>query len=145
MDRFITQYYRELLRNGFKHCGSIENPSIFLDTHGEKIRICGSHISNYLNIYIQIQCHRIYDMKYLCVCDPTANVVVELLCDIAKGKTLMEVRLVTEDVFSQALGSHDEEFLNKAKGIIEFLGRGIMRFQAHHQKQDVDQSAAIEN
>ena len=88
MDPLVTQFYRKLVRHGFEYAGSLDNPSIFLDSVGEKIRICGGSISNYLHIYIQISDYKVTDIKYLCLCDPTANVVVELLCGFLKGMTL---------------------------------------------------------
>ena len=84
----VVKYYRRLCKNGFEHAGSLENPSIFLDTVGEKIRIC-SHVSHaYMHIYINVRDGIIDDIKYLCTCDPTANVVVEILCSLLKVKQL---------------------------------------------------------
>ena len=88
MDELVVKYYRRLCRTGFEHTGELENPAIFLDTVGEKIRIC-SHVSHaYMHIYINIRDGIIDDVKYLCTCDPTANVVVEILCNLIKGKTI---------------------------------------------------------
>jgi NifU-like protein involved in Fe-S cluster formation len=130
MDELVIKYYRRLLRNGFEHAGSLENPSIFLDSVGEKIYIC-SHIGrDYMHIYINISGDTIDDIKYKCMCDPTANVVVEILCTLVKGKTLAEAAAITEDSFVQVLGSEGKEFLKKSKGIIELLNRGLTRYQA---------------
>ncbi len=130
MDELVIKYYRRLLRNGFEHAGSLENPSIFLDSVGEKIYIC-SHIGrDYLHIYINISGDTIDDIKYKCMCDPTANVVVEILCTLVKGKTLAEAAALTEDSFVQVLGSEGEEFLKKVRGAIELLNRGLTRYQA---------------
>ena len=70
------------------------------------------------------------DIKYLCTCDPTANVVVELLCSLVKGKTIKEAEALSEDSFSQALGGGDEEFRKKVRGIIELLRRGLTRYKS---------------
>ena len=130
MDELVVKYYRRLCKNGFEYTGSMENPSIFLDTIGEKIRIC-SHVSHaYIHIYINIRDNTIDDIKYLCTCDPTANVVVEILCSLIKRKTIKEAEALTEESFSRALGSSGEEFLKKARGIIELLHRGIARYKA---------------
>ena len=130
MDELVVKYYRRLCREGFKYTGEIENPSIFLDTVGEKIRIC-SHVSHaYMHIYIRIRNGIIDDIKYLCTCDPTANVVVEILCNLVKGKTIQQAEALAEKDFSRAIGSTDEEFLKKVRGIIELLNRGIGRFKA---------------
>jgi NifU-like protein involved in Fe-S cluster formation len=130
MDELVVKYYRRLCRNGFEHAGELENPSIFLDTVGEKIRIC-SHVSHaYMHIYINVNKGIIDDIKYLCTCDPTANVVVEILCSLIKGKTIKEAEAVTEESFFQALGGGGEEYRKKARGIIELLHRGLERYKA---------------
>ncbi len=130
MDELVVKYYRKLCREGFHHTGEIKNPSIFLDTVGEKIRIC-SHVSHaYMHIYINIRDGVIEDIKYLCTCDPTANVVVEILCSLVIGKTVQEVEALTEESFSRALGSTGDEFLKRVRGMIELLHRGFTRYQA---------------
>ena len=130
MDENAIKYYRKLCREGFKHTGEIKDPDIFLDTVGEKIRIC-SHVSHaYMHIYIKIREGKVEDIKYLCTCDPTANVVVEILCSILKGKTMKDAEVLTEKDFTQALGSDgDDEFLKKTRGMIELLHRGLKRYQ----------------
>ncbi|MGD0794800.1 MAG: iron-sulfur cluster assembly scaffold protein [Dehalococcoidales bacterium] len=129
MDEQVVKYYRRLCQTGFAHTGSLENPSIFLDTVGEKIRIC-SHVSHaYMHIYINVRHGTIDDIKYLCTCDPTANVVVEILCALVKGKTIQEAEALTVDSFSQVLGSKGEEFQSKVTGIIELLHRGLARYK----------------
>ncbi len=130
MDDALIKYYRKLCREGFQHTGEIINSSIFLDTVGEKIRIC-SHVSHaYMHIYINVLNDVIDDIKYLCTCDPVANVVVEILCSLVKGKTIEEAESLTEESFSRVLGSHEAEFLKRVRGIIELLHRGITRFKA---------------
>jgi NifU-like protein involved in Fe-S cluster formation len=130
MDELVIKYYRRLCKNGFEHTGSLENPSIFLDTVGEKIRIC-SHVSHaYMHIYVIITNNIIVECKYLCTCDPTANVAVEILCGLLKDKTIPEAEALTEDSFVQALGGGEEEFRKKVRGIIELLHRGIERYKA---------------
>jgi NifU-like protein involved in Fe-S cluster formation len=130
MDDKVIKYYRRLLKNGFKYAGSIENPSIYLDSIGEKIRICGSSTRNFMHIYINIVDGRIDEVKYLCTCDPTANVVVEILCSLLKGKTVQEAEAITEESFSSALGSRGEDYLKKARGILELLHRGLERYKS---------------
>ena len=130
MDEAVIKYYRRLLRNGFEHAGSLENPSIFLDSIGEKIYICGHVGRDYMHVYVNVSESTITDIKYLCSCDPTANVVVEILCTLVKNKTLEESGQLTEDSFVQILGSNGEEFLKKCRGIIELLRRGISRYQS---------------
>jgi NifU-like protein involved in Fe-S cluster formation len=129
MDELVIKYYRRLLRYGFEYAGSLENPSIYLDSVGEKIRICGSSTTNFMHIYINIAEGRIVEVKYLCTCDPTANVVVEILCSLLKGKSIKEAEALNEDSFSGALGSRGEDFLKKSRGILELLNRGLARYQ----------------
>jgi NifU-like protein involved in Fe-S cluster formation len=131
MDELVIKYYRKLLRTGFEHAGSLESPSIFLDSVGEKIHICGHVGRNYLHIYINIRDDIIDDIKYKCLCDPTANVVIEILCTLVKGKTLAKVAAITEDDFFRVLGSEGTEFLEKVRGIIELVNRGITRYQSN--------------
>jgi NifU-like protein involved in Fe-S cluster formation len=130
MDELVIKYYRRLLKNGFEHAGSLENPSVYLDSVGERIRICGGSVQNFMHIYINIADGRISEVKYLCTCDPTANVVVEILCSLLKGKTIAEAEAITKDSFSCALSSRGTDFLKKSGGIIELLHRGLARYNA---------------
>jgi NifU-like protein involved in Fe-S cluster formation len=130
MDELVVKYYRRLCRQGFEHAGELKDPSIFLDTVGENIRIC-SHVAHaFMHIYINVRDGIIEDIKYLCTCDPTANVVVEILCSLVQGKTLDEAEALTEESFTHALGSTGEEFLKKSRGIIELLHRGLARYRS---------------
>jgi NifU-like protein involved in Fe-S cluster formation len=133
MNEVVIKYYRKMCREGFKHTGELENPSIFLDTIGEKFRIC-AHISHaYINLYIGVRDDIITDIKYLCTCDPAANVAVEVLCGLVEGKTLTEVEAMTEANFIQALGTDGEEYLKKARGLLELLRRGISRYRSSNK------------
>ena len=114
MDEAVIKYYRKLLRTRFEYAGSFENPSIFLDTVGEKVRIC-NHTSDFMHLYINVVNNIIDDIKYMCVCDPTANVAIEILCTLVKGKTLDEAAAITEQAFFQFLGSDSEELQKKAR------------------------------
>jgi NifU-like protein involved in Fe-S cluster formation len=129
MDQIVVNAYRRLCREGFKHTGEIKNPSIFMDTVGEKIRICSSISHAYMHIYINVRNNIIDEIKYLCTCDPTANVVVEVLCSLLQGKTIQEAEALREKDFSDAFGSTGEEFLKRVRGIIELLNRGIARYK----------------
>ncbi len=129
MDELVIKYYRRLLREGFQYCGCLENPSIYLDSVGEKIRICGHTGHNYVHVYINLKDDIISEIKYLCSCDPTANVVVELFCSLVDKKTLVEAEALTEAEFLKALGSAGEEFLKKSAGIIELFKRGTARYR----------------
>lgn len=130
MDEKVIQYYRMITREGYKYAGSIENPSIFLDSVGEKIPICSQAINSYVHIYINIRNGILEDVKYLCTCRPTANVVAEIFCSLTKGRTVEEAEALTEDSFSCALGTSGEEFLTAVRGILELLHRGLERYKA---------------
>ena len=129
MDQAVIKYYRMLLRTGFENAGSIENPSIFLDPVAEgNRRICGRP-TDYMKIFINIRNGTIDNVKYLCICDPTANVAVEVLCSIIKGKTLKEASTIKEDVILEAIGSKAEEFRKKVTALLEILNKGLTRYQ----------------
>lgn len=129
MDEAVIKYYRKLLRTHFEHAGSFENPSIFLDTVGEKVSIC-SQTSDFIHLYINVVDNKIYDIQYMCVCDPTTNVAIEILCTLVKGKNLDEAASVTEQAFFQFLGSDGEELQKKANGLLKLLNIGITRYKA---------------
>ena len=130
MDEILIKFYRKMLREGFEHAGSLENPTVFLNTIGEKIRICGSSTNHFLKIYMDISDGRINDIKYLCTCDPTANVVIEILCSLVTGKTIAEAEALTEDDFVRVLGSRGEDFVKRAGDSIKLLKRGLDRYKA---------------
>jgi NifU-like protein involved in Fe-S cluster formation len=69
------------------------------------------------------------NIKYLCTCGPTVNVVMELLCTLAKGKSLAEAKNLTEEAFSQAVNSRDDEFLKKTRIAIVLMKEGIKGFE----------------
>jgi len=130
MDEAVIKSYRKLLKTGFEHFGSFENASIFLDSVGEKVLICGN-TNDFMQLYINVVNNRIENIRYVCVCDPTANVAVEILCTLVKGKTLDEAAGLTEQAFGQFLGSDGEELQKKAKGLLELLKRGIVKYQTN--------------
>jgi NifU-like protein involved in Fe-S cluster formation len=135
MNEIVLKYYRKLLRNGFDYAGKIENPSIYLDSIGENLPICGRLGRDYIHLYIRVEDDRIAEIKYLCTCDPTANVVFEVLCASIQGKTLKEAQALNPDAFTEVLGVADPDLLKKAKGSIELLNRGIKRYLAEGQPE----------
>jgi NifU-like protein involved in Fe-S cluster formation len=130
MDEKVVKYYRRLCKTGFEHAGELPNPAIFLDTVGEQIRICAQVTNTFIHVYIDVREGVIEDCRYLCTCDPTANVAVELLCALIKGKTITQAEALSAADFSRALGSEGEEFVKKATATIELLHRGIARYKA---------------
>jgi len=123
VDEAVIKHYRRLLRTGFENAGSFDNPSVFLEAVGDG-RVCG-HAGDYMHIFINVLNDRIDDMKYLCTCDPAANVAVEMLCTLAKGKRLDEARAITEDSLLQRVGSTSGELRNKTRALLELFNNGL--------------------
>jgi NifU-like protein involved in Fe-S cluster formation len=135
VDEAVVKYYRKLLRTGFEHAGSFDNPSIFLESVGEG-RVCG-RAGDYMHIFINITNDRIDGIRYLCTCDPTANVAVEILCALAKGKRLEEAQAITEDSLLQAFGTASEDLRKKAEGLLELLNKGLAQYQVKMSQNDL--------
>lgn len=129
MDPAVIKRYRELLQAGFRHTGTLENPSLFLDARMERIPLCGQAAGDYLNFYFQIEKGVIEDIRYMCMCEPTTNVVVEALCGILKGKTIAQAKALTAEDFYREIGGRDETVVEKVAGVLQLLERGIRRFE----------------
>jgi NifU-like protein involved in Fe-S cluster formation len=125
MDEAVLKYYRRLLKENFPNAGELDHPSVFVEAIGEEMINCGD--GNYMQLYLQVADRRITDIKYLCACEPVANVAVEVLCALVKGKTLDETAGLTEEPFYQFLGCRDEEFRKKVVDLLELLNEGIAR------------------
>ncbi len=128
MDEAVIRYYKGLLKTGFENSGSFDNPSIFLEDDQTKFVLCG-RTGDSLHIYINIRDDMIDNIKYLCTCGPTVNVVMEILCILVKGKSLNEAKNLTEEAFSQMVNSRDDEFLKKTRIAIVLLKEGIREFE----------------
>ena len=126
MDTAVLQYYKRLLKDGFPHAGEIEDPTLFLDTVSENVPICGN-LESYLHLYINIQKSVITEVKYLCTCDPPANVAVEIFCILLKGQTVEAGVSLTRDSFFQILGARSQELGERAEGLMKLLIRGVHR------------------
>jgi NifU-like protein involved in Fe-S cluster formation len=133
MEEAVTKYFRELLKRDFPHAGSFENASIFVEVIGERMINCGN-TGNYMQLYIHVVDHVISDIKYLCSCEPTANVAVEVLCTLVKGKTLEEAAGLTKQAFYHFLGSEGEELQKKVRGVLELLNEGITQYKCNYDK-----------
>jgi len=128
LDEAIVKNYRRLVRDGFKNAGSYENPSILLSTIASGIRICGG-AGGYIRIYLDISDGAIEGARYLCSCDPTSNVAVEIFCDLLSGKTLEEAAALTEGMFLQALDGPSNDLRKKARALIKILNDGIKQYR----------------
>jgi NifU-like protein involved in Fe-S cluster formation len=131
VDQAIIKYYRQLLKTDFENAGSIENAAIFLEAVGERMIHCGN-TGNYMQLFLNVVDGKIEDIKYRCSCEPTANVAVEILCTLVKGKTLEEAAAVPEQAFYQLLGCRDEELQIKVLGLLEMLHEGIAGYKKKH-------------
>jgi NifU-like protein involved in Fe-S cluster formation len=133
VDESVIKYYRAILRAGFEHAGTLKDPEIALDAAMESIRICDHVGIDSLKIQIRITGNAIEDIRYMCTCDPTTNVAVEMLCKLLKGKSIDVLERLTPDDFVQELGSQSEELAKKAKGLLELAGKGAERYRAVSQ------------
>ena len=128
MDEAVIKCYRHLLKEDFPNAGALDHPSIFVEAIGEKLINCGN-TGNYMQIYLQVADQRIADIKYLCACEPVANVAVEVLCTLLKGKMLDEAASLTEEPFYQFLGSEGEELRKKVRGLLDLLNEGLAGYR----------------
>ena len=128
MDEAIIKYYRGLLGTQFEHAGSLENPSIFIDTVGKNVSLCGNS-GDFMQIYIKVDNNVIEDIKYTCACNPTTNVAVEILCALVKGKPLYEASIMKEQEFYSYLGTESEEFVKSVRGLLELVRNGIHNYE----------------
>ena len=129
MDEVVAERYRQLSQAGFKHAGKLDDPTIFIDTKAEGVSICGQGSQDFMNIYVKITHGAISQISYLCVCDPAANVVVETLCELAKGLTVEQAKGLTKEQFFSAIGSDGGAVTRKVWGIIELMNRVIRRYE----------------
>ena len=132
MDEAVIKFYRKLLKTGFENAGSFDTPSISLESVGDG-RVCG-HAGDSMHIFINVINDRIDLIKYLCTCDPAVNVAIEVLCTLAKGRTLDEAQAITEDSVLQIVGTSSEDLQNKARGLLELLNRGLAQYQVREQQ-----------
>jgi hypothetical protein len=133
MDESVVKYYRAILRAGFEHTGSLKDPDIVLDAALESIRICDHVGIDSHKICMRIRDNIMTDMTYMCSCDPTTNVAVEVLCTLPAAKNIADLSVLTPDAFLRELGGQSEDLSKKAKGLLELVGKGIERYQAVSQ------------
>ena len=127
MNPTIIKYYRQLLKDDFPYSGPIENASISVEAVGEKMVHCGN-AGNYMRLHFNVVDEKIADIRYLCSCEPVANVVIEILCDLVKGKTLNEAAATREEMLYERIGCDgrdDGELQLKTRGLLELLKEGI--------------------
>ena len=130
MNQAIVKYYRQLLKDDFPYSGNIENASVFVEAVGEKMVHCGN-AGNYMQLHLNISDGKIADIRYLCSCEPVANVVIEILCDLVKGKTLGDAYATREELIYDRVGcdgGEDDELRLKTRGLLELLREGIGKY-----------------
>ncbi len=131
MDEAVIKYYRRLLREEFPNAGALAQATVFVEAVGGRLIHCGN-TGNYMQLYFKVDDDRITTIKYLCACEPVANVAVEILCNLVKGKTLDEAASLTEEPFYQFLGTRDEKLRVKVAGLIQLLNEGIAQYRNPH-------------
>jgi NifU-like protein involved in Fe-S cluster formation len=129
MDEAVSALYRKLMQEGFKNAGVIDKPTMFIDSKAEGVSICGQGKTDFMNIYITVNDRVITDVKYLCSCDPTANVVIEVLCNLAKGLSIDEAKSINKEQFYEIIGSSHGPIRQKVWGAVELLNRVIKRYE----------------
>jgi NifU-like protein involved in Fe-S cluster formation len=142
MNEVVTSRYRELMQAGFPNAGKIERPTVFVDPKAEGFSICGNGSRDYMNLYMSIDGETITEIKYLCSCDPTANVVVEVLCNLARGKTLDQAKSLTREAFFETIGTDSAIVARKVWSIVDLLNTVIKRYEAG--TTGVDVAAALD-
>ena len=130
MDDKAVQFYRKITREGYQYSGVIDDPSIFLDSSGEKIPLCSKSVDSYVNIYIKIKGKIIVEVRYRHVGRPMSNVVAEIFCAIVNKKSIEEAYNLTTHDFSEYLGTDDEEYLEASKNMLQLLYIGLDRFKS---------------
>jgi NifU-like protein involved in Fe-S cluster formation len=134
VDKAVIKYYRALLKTDFENSGAIENASVFVEAIGERMIHCGNS-GNYMQLFLNVADNRIEDMRYLCSCEPIANVAVEVLCTLARGKQLDEAAGISEESIYQIVGSSSEELRVKVHGLLELLRLGINGYRNSNQQK----------
>jgi NifU-like protein involved in Fe-S cluster formation len=124
MDEAIIKFYRRLLKEDFPNAGELKAPAIFVEAVGEKLINCGN-TGNFMQLYLLITDECITEFKYLCACEPIANVAVEVLCDLVRGMPIEEAAGIIPEQILAVLGTHDEALSRKVCGLLEMLNEGI--------------------
>ena len=109
---------------------------------GERLINCGN-TGNYMQLFLRVSDHRIADIRYLCSCEPAANVAVEGLSTLVKGKTLDEAATLTEESFFQRVGSREEPFAQKVQGILALFHEALTRCRNSGNEQGEDRKEGL--
>jgi len=127
MHEVLRDYYQKLKNDGFEHAGRIEGADISFELSGEVSPGC-FNTDDYVGLNICLSNDLITDIKHQCISDPINNVAIEIICDLAKGKTLQEALQITEDSILQFLGCEDDTMRAKAAAILVMLHKEINEY-----------------
>ena len=83
-----------------------------------------------MNLYMTIYDNVIMDVRYLCSCDPVANVAVEAMCGLAQGKTLGAAKVMGKEDLYRVIGSSSGVIPRKVWGVLELLNQVIKRYES---------------
>lgn len=134
MDDKVIQFYRKITREGYQYSGTLDNPSIFLDSAGEKIPLCSKAVDSYVNIYIKIKNDIIGAVKYRHVGRPMSNVVAEIFCTLLSGISIEEAADLTEKAFCDYLGTDNMEYREASNNMIKLLHIGLDRYKTERTR-----------
>lgn len=96
MDPAVILKYRRLLTTDFPNSGELEQPAVFVEAIGGKLINCGN-TGNYMQLFVQLNQDSIEDIKYRCSCEPSANVAVEILCELSRHQPLSVIKQLTRE------------------------------------------------
>jgi NifU-like protein involved in Fe-S cluster formation len=85
-----------------------------------------------MKIYLKIHAGIITDMRYLCLCDPTANVAIEILSGMLRNMTINDASKITPDKILRDVGSDGEELASKSSALVELIQKGLTRYAETH-------------
>jgi NifU-like protein involved in Fe-S cluster formation len=128
LDEAAVRYYRKLITDGFRFAGRLDEAAITLDAASENMRICDHVGTDSLQLFFSIQDGVVDKVRYLCMCDPTTNVTVEIFCVLAEGKSLQEIRKLTPDSFLKSLGGPSQNLEHKAENLLLLVEKGIAKY-----------------
>lgn len=132
MDEVVIIYYRKLLRVDFENSGRIDGASICIEIVNRRSMLC-VNTGDFMQIYINIIDNVIEDIRYICSCEPAANVAIEILCTLTKGKPLREARALTVEDFYRVLGDAGEEFGKKADVLLMLFKEHLKRYESENR------------
>jgi len=128
MHEILREYYQKLKKNGFEYAGMIEDADIIMSSFGAFSPVCGSP-DDFVNMHIRLDNDIIADIKYQCISDPTTNVAIEIICALAKGKTLQDLLQFNDDAALHYLGCEDELLQSKTAALLDLLRKEIFSYQ----------------